>query len=158
MRRKAITNPEAAREAVQRIDAARGQVPLLPPDSPRPDSERRDEQRRVEFTFPVERQSTMIKLDQIARTNSVSEFNLVFDAVESARLRAREDPSQFGMSLADAASALGVSTRMVEKYIDAGKIRAEQMRGVGPRLFINRDDVGRLAAMRAKAKKKGTTS
>jgi hypothetical protein len=158
MRRKAITNPDAAREAVQRIDAARGHVPILPPERPRPDSERRDEQRRVEFSFPVERQSTVIKLDQIARTNSVSEFNLVFDAVESARLRAREDPSQFGMSLADAASALGVSTRMVEKYIEAGKVRAEQMRGVGPRLFINRDDVARLGAERAKAKKKGTAS
>ena len=155
MRRKYVPNPSTAREIVQRIDAARGAV-----DPPRPEAERVDEHNRVLMSFPVERQAHMIRLDLLARTNSVTQVNLVAKAVEAAQARARENPRQFGMSVAEACAELGVGERMIERWVEDGRLRGERMRGIGPRLFIVPEDVARLKAEREarKSQKKGNDS
>ena len=152
MKRKYVSNPSTAREIVQRIDAARGPV-----DAPRPEAARVEERERVLMAIPVERQAHMIRLDLIARTNSVSQVNLAAQVVEAAQARARENPRQFGMSVAEAAAELGVSSRLVEKWIEAGTLRGEKLVGSGQRLFIVPEDVARLKAEREarKSQKKG---
>jgi excisionase family DNA binding protein len=153
MNRKAITNPTTTRELVQRMDNARGPV-----DAPRPDAERIAEQRRISLQFPVERQSRMLKIDLVARTNTPTDFNELQAAAVEALQVARSNPQRFGMSVAEAAAAIGVCTRYVEKWVETGRLRGEKLAGLGPRLFINPADVARLKAEReaAKAKKKGT--
>jgi excisionase family DNA binding protein len=156
MRRKAITTTTTTRELVQRMDNARGPV-----DAPRSDAERAVVERRIAWQFPVERQSVQDKLDAIARTNTPQEFNLIMFAAEQLRQTARENPQRFGMSVAEAAAALGVSLRHVERLIESGELRGEKLAGVGQRLFIDADDVARMRAEReaaGKLKKKGTDS
>lgn len=152
MKRKYVSNPSTAREIVQRIDAARGPV-----DAPRPEAARVEERERVLMAIPVERQAHMIRLDLIARTNSVSQVNLAAQVVEAAQARARENPRQFGMSVAEASAELGVGERMIERWVEDGRLRGERMRGIGPRLFIVPEDVARLKAEREarKSQKKG---
>jgi len=153
MKRRTITNPTTTRELVQRIDNARGPV-----DAPRSDAERIAEQRRISLQFPVERQSRMLKLDLVARTNTPTDFNELQAAAVEALQVARENPQRFGMSVAEAAAAIGVCTRYVERWIENGRLRGEKLTGFGKRLFINPADVERIRAEReaAKAKKKGT--
>lgn len=155
MRRKYVSNPSTAHEIVQRIDAARGPV-----DPPRPEGARAEERERVLLSIPVERQAHMIRLDLIARTNSVSEINLAAEVLEAAQARARKNPRQFGLSVAEVAAELGVGERMVERWVEDGRLRGERMRGIGPRLFIAPEDVARLKAEREarKSAKKGNDS
>ena len=153
MKRRTITNPTTTRELVQRIDNARGPV-----DAPRSDAERAAVERRIGLQFPVERQARMLKIDLVARTNTPSDFNELQAAAAEALQVARSNPQRFGMSVAEAAAVLGVSSRYVEKWVEVGKLSGQRLVGVGPRLFINPASVERLKAEREaeKAKKKGT--
>jgi excisionase family DNA binding protein len=156
MRRNAITRPTTTRELVQRMDNARGPV-----SAARSDGERAAVERRIALQFPVERQTAELKLALIANTNTPQDFNIIMSAAEQLRQTARENPQRFGMSVAEAAAALGASSRYVERLIEAGKLRSEKLAGMGPRLFIDADDVARLKAEReaaGKLRKKGTDS
>lgn len=159
MRRKKVSpiTKRELHEITRRIDAARGPVEPSRPEPPRPEAVRAEERERVLMSFPVERQAHMIRLDLIARTNSVSQVNLAAQVVEAAQARARENPRQFGMSVAEASAELGVGERMIERWVEAGRLRGERMRGIGPRLFIVPEDVARLKAEREarKSAKKG---
>ena len=61
------------------------------------------------------------------------------------------------MSVAEASAELGVGERMIERWVEDGRLRGERMRGIGPRLFIVPEDVARLKAEREarKSAKKG---
>lgn len=159
MRRKK-GNPITKRELheiTRRIDAARGPVEPSRPEPPRPEAVRAEERERVLMSIPVEKQSQSIRLDLLERTNTPQQYNAVIWTVQALQQRARENPRHFGMSVAEAAAELGVSSRLVEKWIEAGTLRGEKLVGIGQRLFIVPEDVARLKAEREarKSAKKG---
>ena len=86
--------------------------------------------------------------DLVTRLQTPDDFNALQAAAADAMRDARNNPQHYGMSVAEAAAAIGVCSRFIEKWIARGTMKASRMTGVGNRWFISPDEVSRVRKWR----------